>query len=210
MAEIRNRNVFIYFWMWTGPWSRTATAAVHVAGQATLVGLDLDKVSITAEADGFWLSHIPMATLKVNGKIDITGKTPGLKIRGAGVLEEGLINFDESWFTEDKDLMLDQAIALNRSEQPVLGVETHDLAPEFWEAFDVEVSMDVDRKLKLHADIPMEYAMGQQLAALSTIGVKFKLDGQDVKVIWRDGEPNMVGTVEVFDGEMFLLGRQFK
>jgi hypothetical protein len=194
--------------LWSRFQSRSGTAAIE--GQATLDGLALDQVRMNMLADGFWLSNIPMASLQVDGEIEITGRTPGLVFRGTGKLIDGRMNFDESWFTEQQDLVLDSSIKLNRSTEETGERFREKVHKDFWEPFDVEVEVDLDRKLRMVAHIPMEYAMGRQLAALSTVSADVELDGQNLKVFWRDGEPNMVGTVEVFDGSMYMLGRQFK
>jgi hypothetical protein len=188
----------------------TRSGSVSVSGHASLDGFALDKVSMKAAADAFWLSYIPMAALQVDGDIEISGRTPELVFRGTGTLVDGRMNFEESWFIEELDLSVDTSISLFRAGTEGVEHLVGESESDFWDPFDIDIEMDLDRNLRMVAHIPMEYAMGSQLAALSTVSTDVELDGQEVHVIWKDGEPNLEGTVEVFDGTMYMLGRQFK
>ena len=156
----------------------------------------------------FWVSHLSKQQVALSGNVVLSGAWPGLSITGDISVVEGRLVFEEQDFQEQANLALDPAISVVRTVEATQRVSVPP-EPPFWSNFQVDLGLDLRRRFRLVADLPLDDSMGNAFADLSTVSMDTVLDAQDLRVGLRGGEAVVNGVVEVVSGSLRVLGSTF-
>jgi len=185
------------------------THTLEASGAASLDGFRPRSVQARVSLDDFWLIADRDHQLALAGQTTLAGDWPNLRVRGDLSLASSELHFGEDAFIGDRSLEIDPSIRIDRGEDVAAAPAAVILPPLVpWRQFDIDVGLDLLRNLRLSVEVPQQESFGQQVAALSTIGLDADLGGQ-IRVLQGDGNLALQGEVETLRGTATVLGVPF-
>ena len=174
------------------------------------------QVGVTATMDNFWLTATQEMRIATSGKLTLGGTYPALRADGSIRLTEGMLNLDDTFFTGDASLDLDDRIVVDRGdevdEEAMLFArkeEAADSTSELMAQFNARVEVDLNNNLKLDMSYPLYTDGGERLAQVSSFKLNADMTGE-LDALYRGGDIALVGDVELTRGEATVLSKDFE
>lgn len=191
-------------------WARGGReGSLRVTGSTRLSEFSVADTMNSVTMDQFWIIASRDSVIALSGDVELSGGWPQLVVRGDVDLVEGSFVLEDSFFLADQDLTLDRRVAVRREGADDNGARRLAAPAAFWEHFDIDVNLALNRKLQLEAEVPMTATYGGTLAALSSVGLDADLDGELRVVQVPDTPLTLIGEVRPLRGTTTLLGKDF-
>lgn len=180
---------------------------VVAAGTAQLEDWAPTAMSVRVQlTDGVWVSATPELQMRLNGQVQASGAWPALEVDGDLSLVYGRVNIDTASFLTAAPLELSDTIVVYRpGVEPLVRAEEE---PPLYRDFEVHVNLDVSRNLFLEMAIPWVEDLGTFGAQVTQALINARLGG-GLEVTLQEGEPTLVGEVEVLEGRVQVLRSRF-
>ena len=178
------------------------------SGTVQLVDFAPTDVDLDLETDRFWWIATSEYSLATSGTLHAGGAWPRLAVTGSMVMAAAQVDLRDSFFTEARDLALDPVLVVHRTARKTHTAQQGD-GLAFWERFDLDVSLDLQRNFDLRAEMPLEDRYGKQFAQLATVKLDTGLDG--VLRVRQEAEQGLKleGELETIRGTAVVLGVDF-
>jgi TamB, inner membrane protein subunit of TAM complex len=159
--------------------------------------------------DGPWLISTPDTSFRANGHLAAAGRWPALNVRGDLTVVQSSFNGDTTTLAATAPLTLDPSLAVIRGPQDAEGLPQPKAPPPPWySAFDVEVNVDLQRNVDLALSVPVFDQLGRLGADLTSTDIVAELGGE-LAIEVKNGEPTLVGEVELLGGKVRMLRSTF-
>ncbi len=180
---------------------------IVVTGHAGMV--DWEPGAMVAEVafrDGAWLTANNDASMRLNGDIHIEGEWPKLAVDGDVEVVYGRVMLDTAAFVSSAPLSPAHELTIVRGDSAQRRTAREE--PPLYAEFDVNVDVDLQRNVELEVAMPFIDNLGALGAAVTRVDLNARLGG-DLDIALRDGEPTLVGEVDLLDGKVGVLRSAF-
>ncbi|GDX81599.1 hypothetical protein LBMAG42_34100 [Deltaproteobacteria bacterium] len=158
--------------------------------------------------DRAWLSSTADRRAQVSGELTLDGKGNNLDVTGNIAINEGYLHLPERFFSGTSRTELHPDIEVIRPGAEVLAVATGE-KPPWVPNIRPKLEIDLARRVRLVAELPLQGGYGDLARSLSTMSVEAELDGV-VKVTQKAGQLRLTGEVNTERGVAQLFGRPFE
>ncbi|MBN2800397.1 MAG: translocation/assembly module TamB domain-containing protein [Deltaproteobacteria bacterium] len=176
-------------------------ANLFVQGNATLEGYTPAAVRVQVDLAEAWLAGTPELQVLLSGTALMEGTWPALRTRGDLTVHHAFLDADAAAFLEQAPLTLDPRLQIYRGGALATAASKREepAGPPLYEAFDVQLGIDLGRAARMHVAMPFLDDMGSGGATFTTVDTTARLGGR-VQARVRSGTPELLGKVEVLDG----------
>ena len=188
-------------------------------GNVALKGMMPSSADLRVGMDDFTLIATQEMRLATSGDLQMSGVWPALSVEGSVRLTQGILNLEDSFFTGNADLGVDDRLLIVRGdevdEEAMLAAlsarrqtRSADETSELMEKLRARVTVDLNNNLHLDMSYPLESSYGEQLAQLTSFGLGADMTGE-LTATYSSNDLGLVGTVELTRGEAQILNRSF-
>ncbi|MSQ03311.1 MAG: hypothetical protein EXR71_15700 [Myxococcales bacterium] len=165
------------------------------------------ELAATVKLDRAWLVATADRRVQATGDLQVRGKDRVIDLEGKLRVDAGYVRLAERFFSETTTSRLHPDIELVRPGAQAEAAAEGEVAPA---SFTVRPKLELDlaRRMRLRAALPLQGAYGDLARSLSTVVVETDVDGV-VTVTQKEGRIRLLGELTTERGEATLLGRPF-
>lgn len=159
--------------------------------------------------DELWLLANSTGQARAKGDLQVVGVWPALEVRGDLDLQDARLDLPRQVFLASEEVKVDDTIVfVDGTPERLAGLEDdgEGVAGLLMDAVDVDVDLDLGRRVTLRASVPLAADAGA-LGAAADVGIDAQLSG-DLDVAVQGGEPRASGRVES-EGRVDLFTADF-
>ena len=159
--------------------------------------------------NGPWVSASDDLEVRLDGDVQVSGRWPELTVEGGLEVVQTTVVLDAASFITQAPLALDERMVVTRASiRQAEEEEDEEELPPIYADFVVDVGVELNRNVEVNVTMPFVDDLGSLGAAVARMDASARLGG-DLDVTMVDGEPNLVGEVDVLEGSVRVLRSAF-